>query len=143
MTDDRDTLPGTEPVPRLPSILPPPLPSGEEPATEPTPLQNAVRQAVSEALAPVGRFLDDRSQLMLDVVADAAEARVQVKAAVRTVRRTAWLGVLVLLACGWSVWFVLDQERQDRIRAAEAGERRRDNAVDRINAHTDIVCRAR
>jgi hypothetical protein len=124
MTDDRDTLPGTEP------------------ATEPTPLAAAVRQAVGDALAPVGRFLDERSQLMLDVVADAAEARVQVKAAVHTVRVTAWLSVLVLLACSVLVWQVLDAERRDRRDAINIQEARRDAAVDRINAHTDRVCHA-
>ena len=122
---DRDTLPGAEPV------------------TEPDPLKGAVRQAVRESLAPVGRFLDERSQLMLEVVADAAEARAQVRAAVRTVRLTAWLGVLVVLAAGFSVWQVLDAERLDRRRATETGEQRRDSAVERINAHTDIICRAR
>lgn len=131
MMDPDDTLPGIDAAQ-----------TDAAAATEPSALQLAVRQAVREALAPVGRFLDERSQLMLDVVADAAEARVQVKAAVRTVRLTAWLGVLVLLACAASVWQVLDAERVDRRRSVEMQEGRRDTAVEMINAHTDRVCRA-
>lgn len=121
---ERDTLPGAE-------------------APAPSALQLAVRQAVGEALAPVGRFLDERSQLMLDVVADAAEARAHVRIAVRTVRLTAWLGVLVLLTCGFSLWQVLDAERDDRRRSVTMQEGRRDTAVETINAHTDAVCRRR
>ncbi len=127
MTDDpreRDTLPGSE-------------------QTEPAPLQALVRQAVGEALAPIGRFLDERSQLMLDVVADAAEARAQVRSAVRTIKITVWLKVALVLGAAVAVTVVLDAERKDRRRAVEMQEGRRDTAVESINAHTDAVCRRR
>ncbi len=117
------------------------LPGADD--TERSPLQLAVRQAVGEALAPVGRFLDERSQLMLDVVADASEARAQVRSAVRTIKVTLWLKVAIVLGASVAVSMVLDADRRDRRRAVEMQEGRRDTAVDSINAHTDAVCRRR
>jgi hypothetical protein len=125
MSDERDTLPGTD-------------------ASAPTarnPLDLAVRQAIAEALAPFGQFMAERSQLMLDVVADAAEARAQVRSAVRMIKVTVWVKVAIVLGASLAVNLVLDGERQDRRRAVEMQEGRRDTAVDLINAHIDRVCR--
>lgn len=130
MTDDgeniRDTLPGSEEVP-----------------TEPRPLEIAVRQAVSEALAPVREMWNQRSQDMLDVIAHTSESQVQIRVGVRTMRRAAWAGVMVLLFTGFALWRSAQDEREERIRAIDRGELRRSVAVGEINAHTSRVCGAR
>lgn len=123
--NDRDTLPGSE-VP-----------------TEPRPLEFAVRQAVSEALAPVREMWNQRSQDMLDVIAHASDSQAQIRAGVRTMRRAAWAGVLVLLFTGFALWKSDDAERQDRERREQQFSLHRSLMISEINAHTSRVCGVR
>lgn len=126
MSDERDTLPGSEDVP-----------------TEPRPLELHVRQAVQEALAPVREMWDQRSQDMLDVIAHSTAAQVEVHSGVRTMRRAAWAGVMVLLFTGFALWASNDAERQERDRREQQMGLHRAMMIGEINAFTSRVCGAR
>lgn len=80
----------------------------------PTALQRAVREAVVAQLKPVAEAWDARSRDMLDVLAEASDAKQQVRSAARTIKVAGWIGVAALLLSGFSIWRVLDQERLDR-----------------------------
>lgn len=80
----------------------------------PTTLQRALRDALDEQLAPVIKTWDARTRDMLDVLAEASDAKQQVRSAARTIKLAAWIGVAVVLLSGFSIWRVLEQERLDR-----------------------------
>ena len=80
----------------------------------PTALQRAVREAVVAQLKPVADAWDARSRDMLDVLAEASDAKQQVRSAARTIKLAGWIGVAALLASGFSIWWVLERERETR-----------------------------
>src|SRR5262245_61972145 len=79
-----------------------------------TPLQHALREALDEQLAPVLETWDARTRDMLDVLAEASDAKQQVRSAARTIKLAGWIGVAGLLLSGFAIWRVLEQERLDR-----------------------------
>lgn len=79
-----------------------------------TAMQRAVRDAVAEQLAPVANAWDARSRDMLDVLAEASDAKQQVRRAARTIKLAGWIAVAGVLLSGFSIWRVLEQERIDR-----------------------------
>ena len=85
-----------------------------DPTSTRTTLASVVDAAVQRELGPVRQLWEARSQDMLDVLADAAEARAHVRAATQTIRLAAWLGVLALVTATLGIWLVLDRERIER-----------------------------
>lgn len=94
----------------------------------PTPLQRAVR----EALEPVVKAWDERSKDMLDVLAEASDAKHQVRRAVRTIERVSWLGLGILLVTAYSLWLVLERERTARREFRETEQVRRLEAAQMV-----------
>lgn len=105
-----------------------------------TAMQRAVRDAVAEQLAPVAAAWDARSRDMLDVLAEASDAKAQVRSAARTIKVAAWIGVAALLLSGFSIWRVLEQERLDRRVFREQEQVRRLEAAQLIidAGHEDV-----
>lgn len=79
-----------------------------------TAMQRAVRDAVAAQLAPVAEAWDARSRDMLDVLAEASDAKQQVRSAARVIKVAGWIAVAGVLLSGFSIWRVLEQERLDR-----------------------------
>lgn len=110
-------------------MRPPPMPD----IPPPTPaMREALRVAVHEAVrAHFGGLLrtwDDRSKDMLDVLAESADARRQVRDAARSIKLAGWLGVFAMALGVIVVWLVLESERGERRKLREAEGLRRAEA---------------
>lgn len=127
-----DTLPGV-PLPAL-ELEGPPTESDELRALE------RQRRVMGDLFAPVQRAWDDRASDMLAVLADSAQARAEVKSAVRTIRTCAWLGVLALLLVGASVWQVLEHDRAELRKLRELDRLERQAAVEEMGRRVNRAC---
>lgn len=122
MRGERDTLPG--------------LPLAELEAEPPPQLRDLLR----EQFAPVLQAWDARAGDMLAVLADSTAARIEIKAAVRTIRACAWCGVLALLLVGFSVWTVLEHDRAELRRLRELDQRERQAIMEELGRRINRAC---
>lgn len=88
--------------------------------------------AIREQMAPLVEAWDARSEDMLAVLREAGDTRVQVRAAARTIRVAAWLGVLAALVAGVTIWLALDAERRESRLDRERARVERDEAVRQV-----------
>lgn len=116
-----------------------PLPSEAAP-TEGELLRKAVHEALVEQMAPLLTAWDARSGDMLAVLAEAGDARVQVRSAARTIKAAGWIGVLAMIVGLGSIRLVLQSERDDRRKFREAEAIRRLDAAQMIikAGHEDV-----
>lgn len=103
-------------------------------------IREAVRVELAAQMKPILDAWDRRSQDMLAVLSEAADAKHQVRSASRTIKLAGWLGVLSLVVSGVMIWQVLERERSDRRAFREAEAVRRLDAAQMIIAagHEDV-----
>lgn len=104
-------------------------------------IRGAVAEGLQTALAPVVQAWDDRSRDMLAVLADAEEARQQVKQTARVMRGVAWLACVAIIAGLGSIAVILEHERQDRRRFRDLEQQRRAAMVEAIVTQVRAECR--
>lgn len=104
-------------------------------------LRQAVHDVLVEQMAPLLSTWDARSSDMLEVLAEAGSARLQVRSAARSIKVAGWLGVLALVAGLASIWIVLEHERDDRRKFRDAEAIRRLEAAQMIikAGHEDVT----
>lgn len=109
----------------------------------PVPTEIQLRQAIEAAFEPIGKAWDQRSQDMLDVLADSSLARAEVRRGVGTIRIAAMLGVLAILASGLAIWTTLERDRADRRLYRQLDDQARAAAVVELSRRLVSVCSSR